>query len=133
MEQCRTDSIENVELTIERNWSLAELERRFDETFEAELWIYGVATEREQLQSLDGNKRIRNNPRRIEELEGAASNTLIIRGSDQIGNIIKRLQEAIGFAVRIRDRRYGQTPPDILPLYVVRDTPRPRHDMEPLS
>ena len=121
LEHFKREDIANTELTIERNWSLAELERRFDETFEAELWIY------------DGGKRIHNDPRHIEELEGATNDTLIIRGFDQIGDIIKRLQEAIGFAVRIRDRRYGQTPPDILPLYVVRDAPRPRHDMEPLS
>ena len=121
MEQHSTEKIENTELTIERNWSLADLERRFDETFEAELWIY------------DGDKRIRNGSRRIEELEGAANDTLIIRGVDHVGDITKRLQEALGLTVRIRDRRYGQTPPDTLPLYAVRDTPRPQHDMEPLN
>lgn len=121
MEQHSTEKIENTELTIERNWSLADLERRFDETFEAELWIY------------DGDKRIRNDSRRIEEFGTVTSDTLCVRGIDQVGDIVKSMHDTFGLTVRIRDHRFGQQPPAILPLYKVRDTPRPQRDMETLK
>ncbi|MBR5028046.1 MAG: hypothetical protein IKX51_02385, partial [Bacteroidales bacterium] len=121
LEHFKRVDIANTVLKIERNWSLAELERRFNEAFEAELRIY------------DGNKRIVNDPRRIEELKEATNDPLIIRGVDQVGNIVTRLQDALGLIVRIRDRRYGRTPPDLLPLYMVRDAPRPQHHLEPLN
>jgi hypothetical protein len=113
--------IANSELTIASTWTLAELERRFTETFEAELCIY------------DGDKRICNDPRQIKELGVSVNDTLLVRGIDQIKDIIRSMQETLGLNVRICDQRYGQPAPDTIPLYIVRDTPRPHHDMEPLS
>ena len=123
LEHFKREGIANTGLTIERSWTLAELGQRFREAFEAELWIY------------EGLKRVCNDTRRIEELEGAVKNTLVIHGVDQVGDIIQRLQELLGFTVRIRDKRFGKTPPDNLPLYIVRDISRrrPQHRMKPLK
>lgn len=113
--------IANSELTIASTWTLAELERRFNETFEAELCIY------------DGDKRICNDPRQIKELGVSVNDTLLVRGIDQIKDIIRSMQKTLGLNVHICDQRHGQPAPDTIPLYVVCDTPRPHHDMEPLS
>ena len=121
VEQHRTDNIENTELTIESNWTLAELERRFAETYEAEICFY------------EGIKRIHNDYRHIDEFGNPTVQALTIRGNHTVGDIIKRMDESFGLAVRIRERRYGQLALESLPLYVVRDTPRPQHFMEPLK
>lgn len=115
------EDIANAELTIERSWTLKELEVRFNEVFEADLWIY------------EGNKRICHDPRRIEEFGSVTGDTLHVRGIDQVGDIVKRMHDTFGLSVRIRDCRFGQQPPDFLPLYKVCDTPRPQRDMESLK
>lgn len=81
----------------------------------------------------EGKKQICHDPRRIEEFGSIAADTLRVRGSDHVDNIVKRMHDSFGLIVRIRDRRFGQKPPDSLPLYVVRDAPRPGHNMEPLK
>lgn len=101
--------------TIERSWTLEELEVRFNAAFEADLWIY------------EGMKRIRHDPRRIEEFGTVTSDTLCVRGTDQVGDIVKRMHDSFGLTVRIRDCRFGQQPPDNTPLYNVRETKRPYH------
>lgn len=115
------EDITNAEMTIERSWTLEELELSFYEAFEADLWIY------------EGNKRICHDSRRIEEFGSVAGDTLRVSGRDQVGDIVKRMHDTFGLTVRIRDHRFGQRPPDILPLYKVRDTPRPQHDMEAMK
>ena len=78
-------------------------------------------------------KRIRHDSRRIEEFGTVTSDTLCVRGIDQVGDIVKSMHDTFGLTVRIRDNRFGQQPPDSLPLYKVRDTPRPQRDMETLK
>ena len=109
------EDIANAGLTIERSWTLEELEVRFNVAFEADLWIY------------EGMKRIRHDPRRIEEFGTVTSDTLCVRGTDQLGDIVKRMHDSFGLTVRIRDRRFGQQPPDNTPLHTVRETKRPHH------
>lgn len=109
------EDIANTELTIERSWTLEELELRFYEAFEADLWIY------------EGMKRIRHDPRRLEEFGTITSDTLCVRGIDQVSDIVKRMHDTFGLSVRIRDRRFGQQPPDNTPLHTVRETTRPHH------
>lgn len=121
LEHFRRMDIANSKLTIESTWTLAELERRFNETFEAELCIY------------DGDKRICNDPRQIKELGVSVNDTLLVRGIDQIKDIIRSMQKTLGLNVHICDQRHGQPAPDTIPLYVVCDTPRPQHNMEPLN
>ena len=109
------EDIANAGLTIERSWTLKELEVRFNVAFEADLWIY------------EGMKRIRHDPRRIEEFGTVTSDTLCVRGTDQVGDIVKRMHDSFGLAVRIRDCRFAWQPPDNTPLYNVRETERPHH------
>ena len=109
------EDIANAGLTIERNWTLEELEVRFNVAFEADLWIY------------EGMKRIRHDPRRIEEFGTVTSDTLCVRGTDQVGDIVKRMHDSFGLTVRIRDCRFARRPPDNTPLYNVRETKRPYH------
>lgn len=109
------EDIANAGLTIERSWTLEELEVRFNVAFEADLWIY------------EGMKRIRHAPRRIEEVGTVTSDTLCVRGIDQVGDIVKRMHDSFGLTVRIRDCRFARRPPDNTPLYNVRETKRPHH------
>lgn len=109
------EDIANAGLTIERSWTLEELEVRFNVAFEADLWIY------------EGMKRIRHAPRRIEEFGTVTSDTLCVRGIDQVGDIVKRMHDSFGLTVRIRDCRFARRPPDNTPLYNVRETKRPYH------
>lgn len=109
------EDIANAGLTIERSWTLEELEVRFNVAFEADLWIY------------EGMKRIRHDPRRIEEFGTVTSDTLCVRGTDQVGDIVKRMHDSFGLTVRIRDCRFARRPPDNMPLYNVRETKRPYH------
>ena len=109
------EDIANAGLTIERSWTLEELEVRFNVAFEADLWIY------------EGMKRIRHDPRRIEEVGTVTSDTLCVRGTDQVGDIVKRMHDSFGLTVRIRDCRFARRPPDNMPLYNVRETKRPYH------
>ena len=107
------EDIANAGLTIERSWTLEELEVRFNVAFEADLWIY------------EGMKRIRHDPRRIEEFGTVTSDTLCVRGTDLVGDIVKRMHDSFGLTVRIRDCRFARRPPDNTPLYNVRETKRP--------
>lgn len=109
------EDIANAGLTIERSWTLEELEVRFNVAFEADLWIY------------EGMNRIRHDPRRIEEVGTVTSDTLCVRGTDQVGDIVKRMHDSFGLTVRIRDCRFARQPPDNSPLYNVRETKRPHH------
>lgn len=109
------EDIANAGLTIERSWTLEELEVRFNVAFEADLWIY------------EGMNRIRHDPRRIEEVGTVTSDTLCVRGTDQVGDIVKRMHDSFGLTVRIRDCRFARQPPDKTPLYNVRETKRPYH------
>jgi hypothetical protein len=109
------EDIANAGLTIERSWTLEELEVRFNVAFEADLWIY------------EGMKRIRHDPRRIEEFGTVTSDTLCVRGIDQVGDIVRRMHDSFGLTVRIRDCRFARRPPDNTPLYNVRETKRPYH------
>ena len=109
------EDIANAGLTIERSWTLEELEVRFNVAFEADLWIY------------EGMKRIRHDPRRIEEFGTVTSDTLCVRGIDQVGDIVRRMHDSFGLTVRIRDCRFARQPPDNTPLYNVRETKRPHH------
>lgn len=109
------EDIANAGLTIERSWTLEELEVRFNVAFEADLWIY------------EGMKRIRHDPRRIEEFGTVTSDTLCVRGTDLVGDIVKRMHDSFGLTVRIRDCRFARRPPDNTPLYNVRETKRLHH------
>lgn len=109
------EDIANAGLTIERSWTLEELEVRFNVAFEADLWIY------------EGMKRIRHDPRRIEEVGTVTSDTLCVRGTDLVGDIVKRMHDSFGLTVRIRDCRFARRPPDNTPLYNVRETKRLHH------
>ena len=113
----------NTELTVESNWFLLELERRFKETFQATLRIYD-----------ERNHRIGNDTHRIEEFGNVTKNSITIRESDLVGDVEMLLQQAFGLKVRIYTPDDWSFAPKEFPLNRVREIPRGVHfDMKALK
>ena len=103
----------NTELTVERSWSLEELERRFKETFETTLRIFD-----------DRNRRIFNDPRRIDEMGNVTVDSVTIQGSASVGDIEELLQQTFGLKARITTPNDWMFAPKDLPLYKVHELRR---------
>ena len=102
----------NAELIVERRWSLAELERRFRETFKATLRIFD-----------ERNHRIVNDPRCIDEIGSVTVDNVTIQGSAPVGDIETLMQQSLGLKVRIATSNDWKFAPKDLPLYRVHEIP----------
>lgn len=102
----------NTELTIERSWTLGELERHFKETFKATLRIFD-----------DRKHRIINDPRRIDEMGAVTVDSTTIRSYAPVGDIEDLMQQAFGLTVRITSPNDWKFAPKDLPLYNVQEMP----------
>ena len=116
-------TMDKKELTLERGWTLAELERRFKETFQATLRIY------------DERKRVGNSTLHIEEFGNVTVNSITIRESDLVGEVEMLLQQAFGLIVRIYTPDDWTFAPKEFSLNRVRKIPRGlvHPDMEALK
>lgn len=104
--------IANSELTVDRGWTLKELERRFKETFKATLRIFD-----------DRKHRLINDPRRIDEMGDVTVDSTTIRGYAVVGDIEDLMQQAFGLTVRITSPNDWKFAPKDLPLYNVQEMP----------
>ena len=105
-------TMDKKELTLERGWTLAELMCRFKETFGATLRIFD-----------DRNRRIVNDPRRIEEVGIVTVDSITIRGSVPVGDIETLMQQTFGLKVRIATPNDWRFAPQDMPLYRVYELP----------
>lgn len=105
--------IANAELTIERHWTVSELNQRFGETFNAELRVF------------KDQKWIKDGDMRIEEIGKVNRDSILVRGIDYVGQVIKCINDAFGLTVKIVDQKHGWDVPDsyldLIALFQIRD------------
>ena len=71
-----------------------------------------------EIQFFDGQKRITDGNLRIDEIGNVTCDSLIIRGVDQVGEVVKKIHESFGLNVRIVNKKYGREVNDLVSLFM---------------
>ena len=108
------------QLEIRSDQTVGQVEQAFRECFNASIRLFGSDMKR----AFSDVK--------LTSLGAADEASLIVRGVDQVGDVIARMHDTLGITARIADSRDWEFVPDLIALYMVADK-KPREEYKDLK